>query len=118
MSLGVLLYYGITLIATSWLVWLFGGMACLFWWELTKAWRPFLRMFARSFLLAIVLTPSSDPVPAISVFYHEGIDDWFLQGILPLLIGWLVILTVFLMVEDVKRARQDANISGTGPNRD
>ena len=104
MSFDVLLYFGITLIATSWVVWLFGGLACLVWWQLTKAWRPFLRVVARSFLLAIVLTPSSDPVPAISVFYHEGIDDWFLRGLLPLLVGWLAILIVSLMVEDVKRA--------------
>jgi hypothetical protein len=98
------LNFVLILIAESWPVWLFGGMACLVWWLMTEAWRPVLRVVARSFLLAIVLTPTRGPVPAISVFYHEGTDEWFMRGILPLLLGWLAILILFLMVADFKRA--------------
>jgi hypothetical protein len=102
------LYFGMTLIGASWPVWLVGGIACVAWWRITKAWHPFLRVVARSFLLAIVLTPTlleGHPpglVPAISLFYLEGTDDWFMRGILPLLFGWLAGLIVLLVIEDVK----------------
>ena len=33
------------------------------------------------------------------MFYGDGVDDWFVRGVLPLLFGWLTVAIVYLVYE-------------------
>lgn len=100
MDLQVLKYYLVVLAMTSWPVWMVGGIACVVVWRASTTWHPFMRLLARTFLLALTLTPSFIGdcmpafVPAVLVFIHEPSQEWLSRGVMPLFFGWLVMLAI------------------------
>src|SRR4051812_7413887 len=93
-------YLAVVFVMTSWPVWLAGGVACVVVWRVSKTWHPLVRLLARTFLLAVTLTPTYVPacmpgfVPAVLVFVHEAPEEWLSLGVMPLFFAWLIILSI------------------------
>ena len=114
MTLGSLIYYLVTLVVTSWPVWLIGGVSCLVLWRVSKNWHPLAQLLSRSFLMALTFTPSffkgHPPVlaPAFYAFQYES-DRWLTKGVLPILVGWLLIFAIPVAVALVQSACERAS---------
>jgi len=108
--MGALIYYLVTLVMTSWPVWLFGGISCIVLWHVSKNWHPLGQLLSRSFLMALTFTPSlfegHPPVlaPAIYALHPDWSERWFSKGVFPVFVGWLLILAISFAVARLQSA--------------
>jgi len=107
-------------VMTSWPVWLVGGVACVVLWPASRTWHPLGRLLARTFLLALTLTPTyirdcmPGFVPAVLVFIHETPDEWLSHGVMPLFSGWLIIFSIPVAVAAF---RKDLGVRSAQPDQ-
>jgi hypothetical protein len=112
MDSGALIYLVVVFAMTSWPIWLMGGVGCVLVWRASTTWHPLGRLLARTFLLALPLTPTYAPacmpgfVPAVLIFVHETPEEWLSLAVMPLFFGWLIILSIPVAIAAFEKIRE------------